>query len=141
MLEQAMKALRLVQNETLAKTVTYRHGTESVEIRAVPGQTLFRAENEYGQWVRTQRRDFIIEDGQFTFFPEKGDVIEFAGREFEVLAPNDEPVECAEEPVAVFRNRFGGKVRSAKRGERRNEVKPPARARAVERSDRIGGAA
>ena len=127
MLEQAMKALRLVQNETLAKTVTYRHGTESVEIRAVPGQTLFRAENEYGQWVRTQRRDFIIEDGQFTFFPEKGDVIEFAGREFEVLAPNDEPVECAEEPVAVFRNRFGGKVRSAKRGERRSRPQGPAR--------------
>ena len=42
--------------------------------------------------MRTQRRDFIIEDGQFMFFPEKGDVIEFDGREFEVLAPNDEPV-------------------------------------------------
>ena len=92
MLEQAMKALRLVQSEVLSKEVTYRHGTETVVIRAVPGQTLFRAENEYGQWVRTQRRDFIIEDGQFPFFPERGDVIEFAGREFEVLAPNDEPV-------------------------------------------------
>ena len=46
MLEQAMKALRLVQNEPLAKTVTYRHGNETVIVRAVPGQTLFRAENE-----------------------------------------------------------------------------------------------
>jgi len=92
MLEQAMKALRLVQNDVLSKEVTYRHGHESAVVRAVPGQTLFRAENEYGNWVRTQRRDFIIADGQFAFFPEKGDVIEFGGREFEVLAPNDEPV-------------------------------------------------
>ena len=49
MLEQAMKALRLVQSEVLSKEVTYRHGTETVVVRAVPGQTLFRAENEYEQ--------------------------------------------------------------------------------------------
>ena len=92
MLEQAMKALRLVQSEVLSKEVTYRHGTETVVVRAVPGTAAFRAENEYGRWVRIQVRDFIVQDGQFAFFPERGDVIEFAGREFEVLAPNDEPV-------------------------------------------------
>ena len=92
MLEQAMKALRLVQNEVLSKEVTYRHGTETVVVRAVPGQTLFRAENEYGQWVRTQRRDFIIRADQLDAPPERGDVIVFDGGEFEVLAPNDEPV-------------------------------------------------
>ena len=87
-----MKTLRLVQNEALSKDVTYRHGTEAVAVRAVPGQTVFRSEGEGGRWVRTQLRDFIIRDGQFTFFPERGDVIEFAGREFEVLAPDGEGV-------------------------------------------------
>ena len=87
-----MRALRFAQNSVLVKTVTFRHGGETHEVRAVPGTAFFRALNEYGQWVRVQTRDFIIPDGQFTFFPERGDVIEFDGREFEVLAPNDEPV-------------------------------------------------
>ena len=92
MIEAGVNALRSIQTAILAKDVTYRHGSESRVVKAVPGRTVFRSENDYGRWVRTETRDFIIPAGQLASFPERGDVIEFDGGEFEVLAPNDEPV-------------------------------------------------
>ena len=92
MIRSGISALRMMQYEILADTVSFRHGLSAKEIRAIAGKTVFRSTNEYGNWVRTETRDFIIRADQLDAPPERGDVIVFDGREFEVLAPNDEPV-------------------------------------------------
>ena len=127
MIRRGLAALRLMQYEVLADDVTYSRDGAAKAVKAIVGRTVFRSTNDSGHWTRTETRDFIIRPDELGLIPEKGDVIRFDGGEYEVLAPNGEPVECAEEPVAVFRNRFEGKVRSAKRGERRSVAKPPAR--------------
>lgn len=92
MLEGAIKALRDAQASQLSKTIIYYHGPDSFEVRAVLGRAIFRTTNDYGAFVRTETRDFIIADGQFSFFPEAGDIIEYNGRNYEVLAPAGESV-------------------------------------------------
>ena len=42
--------------------------------------------------LRTETRDFIIRPDELGLVPEKGDVIRFDGGEYEVRAPNGEPV-------------------------------------------------
>ena len=68
-----------------------RNGT-SLTVNATLGRTLFRAENEYGVTVRIESRDFLIRASFLPREPQRGDRIIYAGREFEVLAPNSEPV-------------------------------------------------
>ena len=68
-----------------------RNGTPST-VNATLGRTLFRAENEYGVTVRIESRDFLIRASFLPREPQRGDRISYAGREFEVLAPNSEPV-------------------------------------------------
>lgn len=92
MIESGLNALRETQRDILAKPVVYRRGGESRPIKAIPAKTIFRSTNEYGAWVRTEARDFIVPYGELDIEPEKGDVIEFLGGEYEVLAPANEPV-------------------------------------------------
>lgn len=92
MILSGLAALRTVQHDLLADEVTYRHGSSAKTIRAVAGRTVFRSTNDCGNWVRTETRDFIIRAGELDFTPETGDVIVFDGEEYEVLAPNGEPV-------------------------------------------------
>ena len=93
MLGEAMDALRRTENEWFGEKVSYKPGNgTAMEITAVPGSTVFRQQNEYGAWVRVQSRDFIVRKDDLPAAPEKGDVITWRGSEYEVLAPNDEPV-------------------------------------------------
>ena len=92
MIRSGISALRMMQYEILADDVAYRHGGSAKTVRAIAGRTVFRSTNEYGEWTRTETRDFIIRADQLDAPPERGDVIVFDGGEFEVLAPNDEPV-------------------------------------------------
>ena len=92
MIRRGLAALRLMQYEVLADDVTYSRDGAAKAVKAIVGRTLFRSTNDSGHWTRTETRDFIIPAGQLASFPEKGDVILFDGGEFEVLAPNDEPV-------------------------------------------------
>ena len=92
MIRSGIAALRLMEYEVLADEVTYRHGSSAKTIKAIAGRTVFRSTNDCGNWVRTETRDFIIRTGELDIFPETGDVIEVDGGEYEVLAPNGEPV-------------------------------------------------
>ena len=93
MIESGIEYLREVQKECLALSATYRRtdGT-GIFIKAVPGRSIFRSTNDYGVWTRTETRDFIIDKDYLDDPPVKGDMIIFRDREYEVLAPNDEPV-------------------------------------------------
>ena len=103
MIESGMKALRSAQLSALAKDVTYRHGGAETAVKAVPGRTVFRSVNEFGQWVRTETRDFIVPADQLAFDPERGDVVVFLGGEYEVLAPANEPVWRWSDPFKTAR--------------------------------------
>ena len=64
----------------------------SLELTATIGRTLFRTENEYGVTIRVESRDFLISTEKLSVTPQRGDRIIYAGRRYEVLAPNGEPV-------------------------------------------------
>lgn len=84
---------------TLAVPVTYeRRSGRQIPVNATLGRTLFRAENEYGITVRIESRDFLISASELTDEPERGDVVIYNGRRYEVLAPNGEPVWRWSEP-------------------------------------------
>ena len=92
-LEEAVNTLRSIQESCLSVPVSYRRsGGEARTVNAVVGKTVFHSRSDYGTWMRTETRDFIIRTGELDIFPETGDVIEFDGGEYEVLAPNGEPV-------------------------------------------------
>ncbi|MGN1121722.1 MAG: hypothetical protein ACI4RV_05090 [Eubacteriales bacterium] len=93
MLEQAAEWLEHQRQMNLAVPVEYlRKGGEILRVNATSGKTLFRAENEYGVTIRTESRDFLIAASALPFDPVRGDRIRAQGREYEVLAPNGEPV-------------------------------------------------
>ena len=95
MMRHAALWLDRQRKDFLSDTVIYHHFGEnalSVEVKAVRGRTLFRAEDEYGITIRVHSADFIISAKDISFEPEKGDEIICDGHRFEVLAPNNEPV-------------------------------------------------
>lgn len=92
MLEAAAKSLRTAQLDAVADDVVYRRGGESIELKAVPGRTVFRTTDDSGAYVRTETRDFIVPAGSLAFEPEPGDEIVFSGMVYEVLAPGGESV-------------------------------------------------
>jgi len=93
LLEDAAVWVRNQRATCLSVAITYqRPGTQPVELTASVGRTLFRAENEYGVTIRTESRDFLIGADQLPADPQRGDRIVYAGRIYEVLAPNGEPV-------------------------------------------------
>ena len=92
MIRTGIDALRSAQLDFLVSDATYRRGAEARSVKAVLGRTVFRSMNEYGAWVRTETRDFIIPAGQLDLEPHAGDEIVFDGGVYEVLAPYNEPV-------------------------------------------------
>jgi len=92
MIRTGIDALRAAQLDVLSVDATYRRGTEGRRVKAVVGRTVFRSMNEYGAWVRTETRDFIIPAGQLDLEPQAGDEVVFDGGVYEVLAPYNEPV-------------------------------------------------
>lgn len=92
-LEEAAEWLNDQREKCLSVPIVYRRkGKMPVSMTATVGRTLFRAENEYGVTIRTESRDFLIGVDRMPEEPQRGDRIVYAGREFEVLAPNGEPV-------------------------------------------------
>lgn len=93
LLENAAEWLNQQRDECLSVPVIYQEKNGSaVSVTAAIGRTLFRAENEYGVTIRTESRDFLISAEQLPAEPQRGDKIFHAGRLYEVLAPNGEPV-------------------------------------------------
>ena len=93
LLDEATLALRAVQAEWMDEEIVYRRsGGVDYEIHATVGKTIFKSRNDYGEWLRTETRDFIVRRGELTGEPAKGDEILYQGETYEVLAPNDEPV-------------------------------------------------
>ena len=64
MIRTGIDALRSAQLDFLVSDATYRRGAEARSVKAVVGRTVFRSMTEYGAWVRTETRDFIIPAGQ-----------------------------------------------------------------------------
>lgn len=92
-LEEAVNTLRSIQESCLSVPVSYRRsGGEARTVNAVVGKTVFHSRSDYGTWTRTETRDFIIRADALSEPPTRGDEIAYAGRTYEVLAPNDEPV-------------------------------------------------
>ena len=93
LLEDAAGWLNGKREECLSVPIEerFRNGG-SVELTASVGRTLFRAENEYGVTVRIESRDFLVSAEALPGEPQSGDRIVHAGRVYEVLAPNGEPV-------------------------------------------------
>ena len=93
LLEDAAAWLNSQREECLSVPIEYRFRSGgSVELMATVGRTLFRAENEYGVTVRVESRDFLVSAEDLPGEPQSGDRIVHAGRVYEVLAPNGEPV-------------------------------------------------
>ena len=92
MLEAAAKSLRMAQLDAVASDIVYRHGNTAYDVKAVAGKTVFRVQNDCGEYVRMDSRDFIVPAGTFDFEPEAGDTVEFKGGIYEVLAPGGESV-------------------------------------------------
>ena len=113
MIGAAMKALRAMQLDALATDVVYRRGGLAVAVKAVVGRTWTRSTNEYGEWVKTPMRDYIVPEGQFAFFPEPGDLVEDGGSTYEVLALGSEPCWRWSDPcrtaMRIHTKEIGGK--------------------------------
>ena len=93
LLETAAVWLNSQREEGLSVPVQYQFRSGgSAELTATVGRTLFRSENEYGVTIRVESRDFLVSIDQMPRDPQRGDRITHAGRIYEVLAPNGEPV-------------------------------------------------
>ena len=92
MIETGMDALRAAQIDALATDAVYRRGADERSVKAVLGRTVFRSQNDYGAWVRTESRDFIVTAEQLDIEPQAGDEIVYQGDVYEGLAPSGEPV-------------------------------------------------
>ena len=69
MIRTGIDALRSAQLDFLVSDATYRRGAEAWSVKVVVGRTVFRSMTEYGAWVRTETRDFIIPAGQLGIEP------------------------------------------------------------------------
>lgn len=92
LMNQAASFLASQRRKYLAERITYSPlSGEALSLFATLGKTLFRSENEYGITIRTFSFDFIVEAGDLGREPQRGDVIISGGKQYEVLAPNNEP--------------------------------------------------
>lgn len=92
MIERAEKLLaRRFYRESVP--VFYRRGDRVFPLRAEPGKTLFRADDESGMVIRHESRDFIVRSDDLNLGgpPEIGDEVIYLGKIFRVFAPNNEP--------------------------------------------------
>ena len=88
------------RHQHLTQTVTYRRGTDSVELAATIGRTEFEQADEYGIVRRTESRDYLVRTEDLVLtgsatLPKSGDrILETDGGAtfvYEVMAPGSEP--------------------------------------------------
>ena len=93
LLEEGQHWLTSQRNAWLSVPVEYlRRDGERLRIHATLGKTLFKVENSYGITIHVYSRDFLIPTEVLPKDPKSGDRIYYDGIEYEVLAPQDEPV-------------------------------------------------
>lgn len=100
LLAKGSEWLESQRTEHMSRPVTYQRGTESVELAATVGRTVFQVDKGYGVQERHEARDYLVlaQDlvlGGTPVLPKAGDrVREIDGGKafvYEVMAPGNEP--------------------------------------------------
>jgi hypothetical protein len=100
LLAEGMAWLERKRTQYLARQVVYRRGSESVQVAATVGKTIFRLDKGYGVQERIEARDYLILAADLALggtqvLPKAGDQVRETqnGKVFvyEVLAPGNEP--------------------------------------------------
>ena len=96
MLQNGMNWLESQRKNHLSVPVIYRRGSDSAEVPATVGKTVFKVTDDYGRYQHIESRDYLIGTGDLVLnethiFPEPGDEIIENGFIYEVMAPNNEP--------------------------------------------------
>ena len=100
LLREGSDWLEEMRTRFLARTVTYVRGSQTVDLPASVGKTVFRIDKGYGVSERTESRDFLVLTCDLGFsgaqvLPQRGDrVREVQGTQvfvYEVMAPGNEP--------------------------------------------------
>lgn len=85
----------------LSRTVIYQRGTDTVEVTATIGRTLFAVDNGDGAALRVESRDYLIRAARLVLdgdviLPRSGDQVHEMQDGvifiYQVMAPGDEPV-------------------------------------------------
>jgi len=100
LLAQGARWLEAQRTKFCTRRVTYRRGTDSVEIRATAGKTVFQVDKGYGLQERFEARDYLVlvKDlvlGEQETLPKAGDHVRETEAQkvfvYEVMAPGSEP--------------------------------------------------
>lgn len=86
-LEKASNYLDGIRNKVLTVNISYNDEA----VKATLGKTIFKIQNEFGV-VYIESPDFLISVSALLDVPAKGDAITVGDDEYEVLAPDNEPV-------------------------------------------------
>ena len=101
LLERSSAWLEDQREKFMSRTVIYQRGTDTVEVTATIGQTLFAVDNGDGAAIQVEARDYLIRAAHLNFgagrvAPRRGDQIHELQNGvifiYEVMAPGDEPV-------------------------------------------------
>jgi hypothetical protein len=101
LLEKSSAWLEDQREKFMSRTVIYQRGTDTVEVTATIGQTLFAVDNGEGAALQVESRDYLIRAiylvlGGGPVLPRRGDQIHELQDGvifiYEVMAPGDEPV-------------------------------------------------
>ena len=96
MLQNGLNWLESQRKTHLSVPVTYRRGSDSAEVQATIGKTVFKVTDDYGRFQHIESRDYLISATDLVLndtqiLPEPGDEIIENGFIYEVMAPNNEP--------------------------------------------------
>jgi len=100
LLEHGSNWLEDQRHQHLTGPVTYRRGTESVELSATIGKRVFEVDDGYGVLEKVEARDFLVLAGELILageatLPERGDQVRETQGErvfvYEVMAPGRAP--------------------------------------------------
>lgn len=101
LIERSSAWLEDQREKFMSRTVIYQRGTDTVEVTATIGRTLFAVDNGEGAALQVESRDYLIRAAHLVLggqpvLPRSGDQIHElqAGVIFiyQVMAPGDEPV-------------------------------------------------
>ena len=100
LLQKASAWLEDQRTKFLTQSVVYQRGTDTVQVPATIGQTVFQIDDGAGALLRIESRDYLIRAvdlvlGGNAILPKRGDRIrETSGTQvfvYEVVGPGDEP--------------------------------------------------